>query len=175
MKLRINFLTVLLFALAIVTSCAKPFQKSQKSILAPDSAIVATLGNTISNVLFDPSKVYCYTLKGKEKIGEKDIEVTSHYVRDSLVCKLNSEDIAILQFVLLSDPVNYQVDSVMVRSPYVPAMEFCFEKKKLQVHVLLSFSDYSWTIIADGKDYGKWNYADRDIIDRLRKFMLNIK
>lgn len=172
MKLRVTIATIMLCTLLSIASCAKTPKKAPKLKFQPDSTICATLGNSITETLFNPSKVTCYNVKGKNTVTDDDFEITPHCVRDSMVCKLKSDDIAILQFILLSDPKNYEVDSIMVRSPYVPEMEFCFNKNKMQVHVLISFSDFSWTIIADGKNQGNWNYKDRDMISRFRNLML---
>ncbi len=172
MKLRVTLATLMLCALLSVVSCAKSPKKEYKIKIQPDSTICATLGNTITEALFKPSKVTCYSLKGKNAVDLTDVEITPHYVRDSMVCKLKSDDIAILQFILLANPDNYCQDSILVRSPYVPEMEFCFSKNKMDVHVVISFSDFSWCIIGDGKNHGNWNYTDRGMISRFRSLML---
>lgn len=96
-----------------------------------------------------------------------------HYVRDSLIAKLSVSQINMLQFNLLSDEENYKEDSIKVRSPYVPCIEFCFEKKKKNpVHVIVSLSDFSWTIVYDDKKQGNWNYADKRLMERYCKMIL---
>ena len=171
MKLRVILLTSILCAIFSVISCAKSPKKEFKFKIAPDSTISATLGITITEALFSPSKVTCYSLKGKDIVDNNDVEIIPHYVRDSMICKLKSDDIAILQFILLSAPDNYSIDSIRVRSPYVPEMEFCFSRNKFDVHVVISFSDFSWSIIGDGKNQGNWNYTDREMISRFRRLM----
>ena len=91
----------------------------------------------------------------------------------SLIAKLTSNQITLLQFNLLSDEENYKEDSIKVKSPYVPCIEICFEKKKQQpVHVIISFSDYSWTVVYDDKRQFNWNYADKRQIERLCKMIM---
>jgi len=127
----------------------------------------------MSDVLFSPSKVICYTIKGKSTVEKEDFELAPHYVRDSLITKLNTNQIYFLQFSLLADEENYKEDSLKVRSPYVPCIEFCFEKKKLQpVHVIVSLSDFSWTIVYDDKRQGNWNYAEKRLMERYCKMLL---
>lgn len=154
-------------------SCNGVKEKTEKYNVQPDSAVYYSLGKTMSDVLFSPSKVTCYTIKGKSIVGKEDYELESHYVRDSLITKLNASQIMLLQFNLLSDAENYKEDSLKVRSPYVPCVEFYFEKKKLQpVHVVVSLSDFSWTIIFDDKKQFNWNYADKRLMERYCKMIL---
>lgn len=164
------FLSVL--SAGILTACAAPKEKGGNYDIQPDSAVYYTLGKTMSDVLFDPKKVTCYILKGKAKTEESDYELEPHYVRDSLVAKLKDDKVAILQFELLADEKNYGQDSMKVRSPYVPAIEFCFERKKIQVHVIISLSNFSWTILYDDKRQGNWNYADKRFMERYCKMIL---
>ncbi len=175
MRMRLLFLMSIIGSVAAFASCNgyKAKVKSTFSGLQPDSAVYHTLGKTVSEILFNPSKVICYRLKGVSNVGKEDYEVESHYVRDSLVAKLNTEQISILQFNLLAWEDNYKEDSIKVRSPYVPVLEFCFEKKKQEpVHVIISFSDFSWSIMYDDKRQGNWNYAEKKLLERLCKYIV---
>lgn len=175
---KIHFILVLFSVLAISCFAAKG-QKAKKEpkpvtyAIQPDSSVYSTLGKTMTDILFSPNKVTCYAIKGKAQVDKEDYELEPHYVRDSLIAKLSLNQIAMLQFLVLSDKNNYMQDSVKVRSPYVPSLEFCFEKKKQQVHVLISQSDFSWTIFYDDKKQGNWNYAEKRLVGRYSKMICN--
>ena len=63
-------------------------------------------------------------------------------------------------------------DSVVVRSPYMPQLEFEFSKKKQVAHVLLSTSDFSWTVVYDGKKQFNYNYKDNGTIERFCEMIM---
>ena len=173
MKMKFLFLLSFLCSVTSFASCNGLKEKSEKYNVQPDSAVYYSLGKTMSDILFSPSKVTCYTVKGKSTVAKEDYELEPHYVRDSLIAKLNPSQIMLLQFNLLSDKENYKQDSVKVRSLYVPCVEFCFEKKKQQpVHVLVSLSNFSWTLIYDDKRQGNCNYADKRLMERFCKMIL---
>ena len=168
----LSMLSILCFVSSFV-SCNAANKKTTKYSIQPDSTVYYTLGKTMSDILFSPTKVTCYTIQGKSTVSETDFELEPHYVRDSLIAKLDDEQISILQFNLLTDDANYHQDSLRVRSPYVPCVEFCFEKKKQQpVHIIVSLSDFSWTILYDDKRQGNWNYADKLLMERYCKMIL---
>lgn len=175
---KIHFILIVFSALAISCFAAKE-QKTKKESKAvtyavqPDSSVYSTLGKTMIDILFSPNKVTCYAIKGKAQVDDEDYELEPHYVRDSLITRLSTSQINMLQFFILSDKNNYMQDSVKVRSPYVPSLEFCFEKKKQQVHVLVSRSDFSWTIFYDDKKQGNWNYHEKRIVGRYCKMICN--
>ena len=141
--------------------------------IQPDSNTYTILGKTMTDILFSPSKVTCYAVKGKAQVDKTDFELEPHYVRDSLIAKLTPSQVALFQFLVLSDKSNYSQDSIKVRSPYVPHLELCFEKKKQQVHVLISQSDFSWTICYDDKKQGNWNYAEKRLVRRFCNMISN--
>ena len=141
--------------------------------IQPDSNTYTILGKTMTDILFSPSKVTCYAVKGKAQVDKTDFELEPHYVRDSLIAKLTPSQVALFQFLVLSDKSNYSQDSIKVRSPYVPHLELCFEKKKQQVHVLISQSDFSWTICYDDKKQGNWNYAEKRLVGRFCNMISN--
>lgn len=173
MKVRIMFLLSLLCSITSFAYCNGANWKAVKYSIQPDSCVHSNLGKTMSEILFNPSKVTCYTIKGKSTVEKEDYELEPHYVRDSLIAKLSVSQINMLQLNLLSDEENYKEDSIKVRSPYVPCIEFCFEKKKKNpVHVIVSLSDFSWTIVYDDKKQGNWNYADKRLMERYCKMIL---
>lgn len=135
--------------------------------IKPDSAAYACLGKTLTDVLFSPKKVKCYHVVAKDKVDkEKDIEIHSHFVRDTLIAELDTKLIGVLQHELLSDGQNYKKDSVRVRSPYAPQLVFVFEKKKEVAYVLVSLSDFSWSVVYDDKLQFNYNYEDKKAIKR---------
>ncbi|MBM6719899.1 hypothetical protein H6B13_09620 [Bacteroides gallinaceum] len=173
--MKVKFLSLLgiLCLISSFVSCSAANKKTAKYSIQPDSTVYYTLGKTMSDILFSPTKVTCYTIQGKSIVSEEDVELEPHYVRDSLVAKLDDGQISILQFNLLSDDANYHQDSLKVRSPYVPYIEFCFEKKRQQpVHIIVSLSDFSWTILYDDKRQGNWNYADKRLMKRYCRMIL---
>ena len=149
-----------------MASCGDFGKKSPKSLIQPDSAVYAMLGKTMSEVLFNPTSVTCYTLKGKIEVDPSDYQVEPHWVRDSLIGKLTPETYGILQFVLLSNSENYKEDTIRIKAPYIPALEFEFRQKKTDVHVLISVQDRTWTIMYDDKRQVHFNYHDCDLIER---------
>lgn len=169
----------MLFSALTISCFAAKEQKMKKEskpavyAIQPDSNTYTILGKTMTDILFSPSKVTCYAVKGKAQVDKTDFELEPHYVRDSLIAKLTPSQVALFQFLVLSDKSNYSQDSIKVRSPYVPHLELCFEKKKQQVHVLISLSDFSWTICYDDKKQGNWNYAEKRLVGRFCNMISN--
>lgn len=177
--MRKNYLFFVLFSVLTISCFAAKEQKMKKEskpavyAIQPDSNTYTILGKTMTDILFSPSKVTCYAVKGKAQVDKTDFELEPHYVRDSLIAKLTLSQVALFQFLVLSDKSNYSQDSIKVRSPYVPHLELCFEKKKQQVHVLISQSDFSWTICYDDKKQGNWNYAEKRLVRRFCNMISN--
>ena len=177
--MRKNYLFFVLFSVLTISCFAAKEQKMKKEskpavyAIQPDSNTYTILGKTMTDILFSPSKVTCYAVKGKAQVDKTDFELEPHYVRDSLIAKLTPSQVALIQFLVLSDKSNYSQDSIKVRSPYVPHLELCFEKKKQQVHVLISQSDFSWTICYDDKKQGNWNYAEKRLVRRFCNMISN--
>lgn len=177
--MRRNYLFFVLFSVLTISCFAAKEQKMKKEskpavyAIQPDSNTYTILGKTMTDILFSPSKVTCYAVKGKAQVAKTDFELEPHYVRDSLIAKLTPSQVALFQFLVLSDKSNYSQDSIKVRSPYVPHLELCFEKKKQQVHVLISQSDFSWTICYDDKKQGNWNYAEKRLVGRFCNMISN--
>ncbi|MBP3762546.1 MAG: hypothetical protein J6I49_01550 [Bacteroidales bacterium] len=132
----------------------------------PDAAVYAVLGKTMSDVLFNPQRVTVYTLKPKATPDSADFQVEPHWVRDSLIGQLTPQMIGVLQFVLIGNPQSYSDDAIQVRSPYFPALEFEFTQKKQTVHVIVSLSNFTWTVIYDDKRQFNYNYPDKELINR---------
>lgn len=177
--MRKNYLFFVLFSVLTISCFAAKEQKMKKEskpavyAIQPDSNTYTILGKTMTDILFSPSKVTCYAVKGKAQVDKTDFELEPHYVRDSLIAKLTPSQVALFQFLVLSDKSNYSQDSIKVRSPYVPHLELCFEKKRQQVHVLISQSDFSWTICYDDKKQGNWNYAEKRLVRRFCNMISN--
>lgn len=177
--MRKNYLFFVLFSVLTISCFAAKEQKMKKEskpavyAIQPDSNTYTILGKTMTDILFSPSNVTCYAVKGKAQVDKTDFELEPHYVRDSLIAKLTPSQVALFQFLVLSDKSNYSQDSIKVRSPYVPHLELCFEKKKQQVHVLISQSDFSWTICYDDKKQGNWNYAEKRLVRRFCNMISN--
>ena len=177
--MRKNYLFFVLFSVLTISCFAAKEQKMKKEskpavyAIQPDSNTYTILGKTMTDILFSPSKVTCYAVKGKAQVDKTDFELEPHYVRDSLIAKLTPSQVALFQFLVLSDKSNYSQDSIKVRSPYVPHLELCFEKKKQQVHVLISQSDFSCTICYDDKKQGNWNYAENRLVRRFCNMISN--
>ncbi|MBR1766196.1 MAG: hypothetical protein IJ745_04035 [Bacteroidales bacterium] len=166
MKKSLLLLALLLPATLCPASCGTCGRKTPTKTIQPDSAVYAMLGRTMTDVLFHPTSVKCYTLIGKERADSTDYQVEPHWVRDSLLGSLTTELAGVLQFALIANPANYHFDSIRVKAPYMPLLVFEFQKKKNVVHVLLSPLDYTWTIMYDDKRQIHFNYHDRELIER---------
>jgi len=163
-----------LMALIGLSSCAargpKPPRLSANKSLSIDSVVYKNLGRTLYDLLSSPQKVSCYILTAKENITPDDVVIEVPFVRNSLIIeKMSNEDVAVLQYLLPLDRENYQNDTVIVRSPYLPIIEFSFTKKKAEAHLLVSLSDGTWTLVYDDKIQQHWNYADKRQIVRFCK------
>lgn len=180
MKNYVFLISCFLFISASIMSCsAFPFGKTKvklgADIIVPDSLVCAQLGASVTETLFSPTSVTCYLLKGKSEVLESDVQIEPHFVRDTLIGTLEPELYSILQYMLIADPVNYNQDSVMVKSPYMPRVEFEFAKKKTVVHVVVSLSDFSWSVIFDNKKQFNYNYADKAFMARYCTMFLPVK
>lgn len=161
-----------------MSSCSAKTVKSSKaeSMFAPDSIVYKNLGKTLSEILFSPSKVNVYSLKSVEKIGEDEVIIDGNYVRDTLITTLDVKQTALLQYLLLGNNENYKNDSVQIRAPYLPQLEFEFIKKKGQnAHVVISTNDMTWTVVYDDKVQFNWNYVPKDLVARFCNYFINKK
>lgn len=179
MKNHVFIISCFLLIGASMMSCSaftlgKTKVKLGTDIVVPDSLVCAQLGSSVKETLLSPSSVKCYLLKGKSEVLESDFQVEPHYVRDTLVGALEPELYSILQYMLIADSNNYQQDSVMVKSPYMPRVEFEFTKKKTVVHLVISLSDFSWSVIFDDKKQFNFNYADKAFVARYCSMFLPV-
>lgn len=141
--------------------------------LHPDSIAYSKLGRRLSDVLMNAKSVKVYSLVPKENINSDDVEIDSHFVRDSLLGVLTKEQAVILKYALLSCGANYFNDSTLIpMTPYCPVIEFEFTKKKETAHVFISLSDFKWGVKYDGKLQFKYNYADGVYLHRLCNYFL---
>lgn len=170
------FICVSGVSLCLVLACCAFTPRSRKLTTAKavnQSAIRAELGNTLADLLLNPSTVTCYSVKGKEKITPDDYELEPHFVRDSLCGVLSSDALAVLTFILTSSEENYVTDTNLIKAPYIPEVEFCFARKKQKAHVLVSMTNFSWTVVYDGKKQFNYVFHDRKNVVRFCEMVLN--
>lgn len=164
---------ILAFIMMASSSFSSPKAKKIPLVKSlPDSLISSQLGTTLTDILLNPSTITLYSIKGKEETSKDDLVLEPHYVRDSLIGVLSSDLAAVFEFILISDASNYETDTVMVKSPYMPQYEFELVKKKQSAHVLLSTSDFSWTVVYDGKKQFNFNYKDNGAIERFCEMIM---
>lgn len=169
----ISVFVILAFIMMASSSFSSPRAKKIPQVKSlPDSLVSTQLGTTLSDILLNPSTITLYSVKGKEETSKEDFVLEPHYVRDSLIGVLSSDLAAILEFILICDESNYVNDTIVVRSPYMPQLEFEFAKKKQAAHVLLSTSDFSWTVVYDGKKQFNYNYKDNGAIERFCEMIM---
>lgn len=149
---------------------------NKKVWLKPDSAVYSQLGKNLSTILFSGSKVECYSLKYVEQVKEKDFEVESNLVRDSLLATLNDSQKDVLRFIMFMPLESYQNDSLRVRAPYSPILEFDFYHKKMKqhAHVVISLNDMTWTVVYDDKKQFNYNYANKAAVARFCEYFLSL-
>jgi len=130
------------------------------------------LDSLVTDMLFNPNHVICYTLIGKEEVDTGDFQIEPHWVRDSLVGELTPQMVGALQFILLTNGENYQLDSIRPKAPYIPILELEFQQNKECVHVVVSTSDLSWTIVYGEKLPWHFNYHDHYMVERFCDYLL---
>lgn len=167
--------SVILALIMMVGSSFSPLKVKKIPLVKslPDSLISAQLGNTLTDILLNPSTITLYSVKGKEETSKDDYVLEPHFVRDSLIGVLSPDLAAVFEFILISDVNNYKTDTVMVKSPYMPQFEFELVNRKQSAHILLSTSDFSWTVIYDGKKQFNYNYRDNGVIERFCRILMN--
>lgn len=173
---------ILLIGVALcfgLTACAwgPKKVKADKPICAewlmPDATVMEKLGNRLATILFAPQTVKCYSLVGKEKVEEGEIEIEPNFVQDSLLATFGPKEMAVLQYALLKPSKSYENDSIKVMSPYVPAITFEFKRKNDKANVVISLSDMTWTVVYDGKTQFNYNYANKELIHEFCKYFIN--
>lgn len=140
----------------------------------PDDIAYQTLGRRLTDLLINAKSIKVYSLTPKEQLNPDDYEVDAHFVRDSLLGTLTKEQAIVLKYNLVSNGANYHKDSsLIVMSPYYPAIEFEFTKKKEVAHIIISLSDYTWGVKYDDKIQFKYNYANGTFVKRFCDYFLN--
>ena len=179
-RMKQRIITLLSLALCFgFTACAwgPKKAKTEKPICAewlmPDSFVINKLGDRLTSVLFAPHSVKCYSLVGKEKVEEKNIEIEPNFVQENLLGKLRPNEIAVLQYTLLKQANSYENDSIKVMSPYIPAITFEFRRKDETANVVISLSDMTWTVVYDGKAQFNYNYANKELISQFCNYYIN--
>ncbi len=180
MKKIVNF--ILMMATVSFTSLAActvsndtvPIQK-KGAWLRPDSLAYSQLGRNLSTILFSSSKVECYPLIYKEKPEEGDVEVEKHFVRGESLGFLKADQLAVMRYILIAPAESYQKDSIRVRAPYAPAMEFVFHHKKMKqdAQIVLSPNDFTWTLFYDDKRQFHFNFTNKEAVVRFYQSMLD--
>lgn len=142
----------------------------------PDPTAYQILGRRLTDVLINAKSVNVYSLIPKETVNSDDYEVEPHFVREAMLGSLTKEQATVLRYMLVSNGANYHNDSTLiVMSPYYPVIEFEFVKKKETAHVIISLSNYTWTVKFDDKIQFKYNYASGTFIKRFCDYFLNDK
>lgn len=183
-----KFLTVFIFTflpLLAFASCAPEDNKKdttetkikmdEETWLTPDSASYAKLGEKLAKILFSPTKVKCYRLLFNDSITADDIQVERNIVRGPLVETLNRKQIALMQFALMKPAESYLMDSVAVRAPYDPVLEFVFSRRNEKAQVIVSPNNLTWTVIYDNKRQFNYNFANKETLIRFFNYFINKK
>lgn len=174
MKKIVVLLALLIPGVLCIASCGSDGKKEPTSSIQPDSTVCAMLGRSTTDVLFNPSSVTCYTLMAKGVVDSADVEVEPYWVRDSLIGKLAPETYGILQFALIANGENYKDDTLRIKAPYIPVLEFEFQQKELAAHVLISLSDQTWTVMQDNQRQIHFNFRDPELMRRFCELFVKI-
>lgn len=134
-----------------------------------DSTVTKYLAGNLAEILSFPDSIKCYSLK--YKIDEKQ----NGYVRDTLLAVLDNNQIAILQFLIIGNPLNYKVDSLKIEAPNIPIIEYEFLKKdSLPASVIISTSDRSWLLLHNNRKILEYTYSDAGAVERFCDYFLNM-
>lgn len=135
---------------------------------APDSTAQSILGNRLSSLLSNPKKVNMYNVVYCDSLHRDNALVETDFVLDTLICKLNKEQIATLDFLLVADAGNYAIDTLAIPLiPHRPMFAFDFKGKNENAIVWYSPDDYTWGIRYDGRDILYYNVAHPELMSRL--------
>lgn len=134
---------------------------------APDSVVASILGESISSIIFTPDSVTA------AKVTEANIVTpttkTRTYGPMLPMKEVSDKDLQLLQLAFLSDPRNYTNDTIIMMSPYIPAMELDFYRNGEVVKMTVSFSDATWNLTKDGKEIINYNYRTEEPILKIYK------
>lgn len=181
--MNIKNLTILFIFASIligaVWACAESSGKCQGELFsnrwdAPDSAVQSILGNRLTELLMEPKKVEMYTVVYRDSAHRNNEQVEADFVLDSLICKLNKEQTATLNFLLISDSLNYKVDTLAVPMiPHRPEYAFKYTVKKDKAIVWYSPGDFTWGIRYDGRDLFWYNADQPSNVNRFCRRVLD--
>lgn len=172
--IKLVFCPFFLLCITLICGCVNaknatktPNNKIDSIWMFTDSTVMKQLGDSLIQVFSKPDSVRCYNVSYREQIKEKDVIVHEHFVRDSLITVLNDAQIYIMQFILVSESSNYANDSLIVKSPYMPTVEFEFYKKDFSpISVVFSPLNQTWQIICESKELFSYNFVYTDLINR---------
>lgn len=105
---------------------------TERNFIVPDSTVSAFLGDTICGILFCPKEVVCHLIKTDgdlKPIGKDDAP------EKVKLGELGLSQISVLQF-LLHNERNYNFDSIVPKSPFIPYLTFDFIKNKKEMLTL---------------------------------------
>ena len=171
MKVKSVFTLLLLsvsLGLCAVIACADSRAANPASAWnAPDSTVTSIIGNRLSALLAKPKKVELYNVVYRDSAHINNTLAEADFVLDTLICKLNKEQISTLRFILTSDRKNYSIDTLAIPMiPHRPMYAFDFKGKDVNAIVWYSPGDFSWGIRYDGRDLFYYNVAYPEIINR---------
>lgn len=161
-----QLLPILILAMAGIligsAACVAEKKKEKVEWLEPDSVINEKLGDRLTSLLYQPKSVKCFAVEWNDSSKVNMLE--SHYIQGKQLKKLSNDEKAVLKYILISNKENFVNDSIKILSPYRPVLDFEFSNRKEKAHVIISLSDYSWTLIYDGKRQFNYNFQTPDIV-----------
>ena len=167
--MKYRFIILLSSLLILYPSCIGKGKEPKKSMITskiwanPNDSIIYHLGDTLTDLLFNPQKVVCYSVEPQDSVSTDQLE--PYFKRGESIRKLSKEEIAIMQFSLFSDPDNYVNDTLVVMSPYIPRLDFEFTGRKgKKANIIISLSDFSWSVLFDGKKQFRFNNHSKDMM-----------
>ncbi len=179
----ISILTILLSMMACANTSSKKGKKNTVTKEAPicaewihpDSIAYSILGRTLTDITFNPKKVTAYSVAVKDSTNRDNIAVEPFYVVDSILGQLNKKQIAVIDFILLSDGSNYTIDSIQPMIPHRPVIAFEFVNKNGKALVWYSPDDYSWGIRYDDKQICRYNIRNSNQVNKFSRNFLPSK
>ena len=176
------FISLFMLATIPIAACAgcstllgdKESPSKSVSWLQPDSLAYSQLGKNLYTILFSSNKVECFQLNYCDNPKKEDVVVEENIVRGKSLGVLSADQLAILRFVLFSPAGSYRNDSIRVRAPYDPILEFVFKHKKMKqsASVIISLSDLTWTVLYDDKRQFNYNFTNKETILRFCSLFL---
>lgn len=152
---------LLLSITALILCCAScrsgqnlPWKIDNHSIV-PDSQVVALLGDTICQLVYNPTEVIGYKMRPQK--AEQDTLI-AQYAIDYKIGELAASYYSILQF-FLQDILNYDLSGSIVKTPFEPniAIKFVDENKE-ELYLLVAFNGNQLAFVKDDKVYCRQQY-----------------